>query len=483
MNLLPLLVVFPMFMAIVLNFLHGKDKLIKYSSIALAIILMVLPFIPNYGFYFFGNHGLVETMTSGIAYLFNPAKQLILIVLTLIASLTLISSAGEKQSGLVTSLVLMGLASVTAVVLSEDLFNMYVFYEITAISQTGLLLSTGTENSYKSALRYLIMGNFAGSILLLGIGLLLSISGTLFIPEIHAQLLANPTNPVIYGGALMLIIGLCYGSGLPPFHTIKSEVYSGAKPFISAVLQTFSKFVLVALMLLLFKLFYGLPLFGNLQVLLIVISILGMVFGVVMALLQTDYRKLLSYHAISQGGYVAAGLALGTPLGFVAGVFHAINHVIYKSALFLGAHIVSNENKTSKLDKLGNLLPVMPFVAFMVLCAKLAISGVPPFNGFQSKLLLAEASINANLPELTIIMIVVSIGTFVSMMKAFYMIYLKPNGLKDIEELKKDYNNPMLKYPKFSLLILTILCIVLGIFPEIVTNTLYNSFDNFLSTL
>ena len=277
-------------------------------------------------------------------------------------------------------------------------------------------------------------------------------------------------NPMIYGGLLLLIVGLAYGAGLPPFHNVKADLYARSKGFISAMLQTYSKFVLVGLMLIILKLFNGLDYFASTHAVLIALGVLAMVFGVVMALLQSDYKKLLAYHAISQGGYVATGLALGTPLGIVAGIFHAINHVIYKSALFLGAYIVSCK-RGSNLHKLGGLLPLMPSVAFMVLCAKLAISGIPPFNGFQSKWMLAQAAMQVNMPEVAIIMIIVSIGTFVSMMKAFYLIYLKPVDEKTLEEYQ---NKEVPKLAVFSLFVLTALCIIIGIYPDIVINYLWD---------
>lgn len=163
-------------------------------------------------------------------------------------------------------------------------------------------------------------------------------------------------------------------------------------------------------------------------------------------------------------------LSFRNTIRIVAGIFHAINHVIYKSALFLGAYIVSCK-RGSNLHKLGGLLPLMPSVAFMVLCAKLAISGIPPFNGFQSKWMLAQAAMQVNMPEIAIIMIIVSIGTFVSMMKAFYLIYLKP---VDEETLKEYQNKEVPKLAVFSLFVLTALCIIIGLYPDIVTNYLWD---------
>ncbi|WP_456471546.1 energy conserving hydrogenase EhbF [Methanocaldococcus sp.] len=469
MNYLPLIVVFPLIMAIILNLLHGRDKIVKYITFLVAFSLLILPFLAPYGYYYFGGHGYLDGYISGIAYLYTPFKKVILITLSLIASLVLITGMGEKiKNNMFVVFSLMGFASISAIVLADDIFNLYVFFEILAMVQAGLVFLSGTEESYKAGLRYMIIGTVAGSLMLLGIGFLLAMTGTLNITDMKNYIV---NSPITYVSLLLLIIGYAYGSGLPPFHNIKADLYGRSKAFISALLQTFSKFTLVAIILVILNLFSSLPLFPSAKGVLLALGVLGMVFGVVMALTQSDYKRLLAYHAISQGGYVATGLALGTPLGIVAGVFHAINNVIYKSALFLGAYIVEKTG-SNDLYKLGSLLPTIPYVAFLILCAKLAISGVPPFNGFQSKLLLAQAAMQANLPEIAIIMIFVSIGTFMSMMKAFYLIFLKPTNRK--------YEN--IKVPKLALISLTILvflCILLGVYPEIVTNYLWEYANKF----
>ncbi|ADG13306.1 hypothetical protein Metin_0637 [Methanocaldococcus infernus ME] len=463
MNLLPLIVIFPLIMAIIFNLIHGKDRAIKYLTFIVALSLLILPFLGSYGYYYFGGHGYIESYISGIAYYYNDFKKIIILVLSLIASLVLITGMGEKiKNNMFVVFSLMGFASVSAIVLTDDLFNLYVFFEILAMVQVGLVFLSGTEESYKAGLRYLIIGTVAGSLMLLGIGLLLAVTGTLNITDMKKAII---NSPIVYTALFLIIVGYAYGSGLPPFHNIKADLYGRSKAFISALLQTFSKFTLVGIILIILKLFSSLSIFPTAKGILLALGVLGMVFGVVMALTQSDYKRLLAYHAISQGGYVATGLALGTPLGIVAGVFHAINHVIYKSALFIGAYIVNRCGGSNNLYKLGGLITAIPFVALLILFAKLAISGVPPFNGFQSKLLLAEAAMEANLPEIAIIMIFVSIGTFVSMMKAFYLIFLKPG--KEVENVEVP------KLALISLFILVSLCILLGLYPELVTNYLW----------
>ncbi|HIQ32351.1 MAG TPA: energy conserving hydrogenase EhbF [Methanothermococcus okinawensis] len=472
MNLLPLIVVIPLLMAIVFSYIY-RSKYIRLLTLLMALVLLVLPLLGLYGPYFFGGHGVVyiEGMpfVSGILYTLNPLKETLIFTLMLIGVLVLIISTREERlSGTFTALVLMGLASVSAVILTEDLFNLYVFYEIAAITQAGLVILAGREEAYRSAFRYLLVGTMAGSILLLGVGLLLSATGSLNIVDMGRYLALKPLTPTVYGALLMLIVGLAYGGGLPPFHTLKVDLYSRTKPFVAAILQTYSKFILIALMLVILKLFGGLPIFNTTRGVLIALSVFAMVFGTVMALLQDDYRRLLAYHTVSQGGYVALGLALGTPLGIVAGIFHGINHALYKSALFIGAHIVE-KIKSPYMREVGGLLLAMPTVTFLILCAKLASIGIPPFNGFQSKLLLAEAVMSADMPELVILMLIVSIGTFLYMMKAFYLIFLKPCS----EEQLREYREVRIsKYHIFSLGLLVLLCIVLGLYPDMVLDRL-----------
>jgi energy-converting hydrogenase B subunit F len=182
-----------------------------------------------------------------------------------------------------------------------------------------------------------------------------------------------------------------------------------------------------------------------------------------MALKQENYHRMLSYHAISQAGYVAAGLGIGTPTAIAAGIFHAINHVLYKSALFLGCECVGRGRKSTDFKGLGGLIGPLPAVAVLVLGAKFAISGIPPFNGFQSKLMLMGGAFDAGMPEVTAVMILVSVLTFISMMKAFHLVFLRPADVPDdAANIPKTY--------VIALIILVGLCLVLGLFPDLALN-------------
>jgi formate hydrogenlyase subunit 3/multisubunit Na+/H+ antiporter MnhD subunit len=186
-----------------------------------------------------------------------------------------------------------------------------------------------------------------------------------------------------------------------------------------------------------------------------------MVIGVVMALVQHDLKRLLAYHSVSQMGYVVVGLSLGTPLGVMAGLFHALNHSLFKGLLFLGAGSVEHATGTRNLDELGGLAKFMPVTAATMFIASLSISGVPLFNGFSSKWLIYEACIQAGQPLLAVVGMLVSAWTLISFMKVMHSAFF---GLpsKTWENIKE---SPLLMV--IPMVILAALCILFGVLPEL----------------
>jgi len=144
---------------------------------------------------------------------------------------------------------------------------------------------------------------------------------------------------------------------------------------------------------------------------------LSMVVGVFMAIGQWDIKRLLAYHSISQIGYVVLGIGLGTPLGVLGGVFHLVNHAAFKSLLFLGAGAVEFRTGTRQLREMGGLRERMPVTSATTLAASLSISGIPPFNGFFSKLIIIWAAIEAGRYGYAVAAVIVSVMTIASFMK------------------------------------------------------------------
>ena len=489
MNLLiPLMVIVPIICALFLNLLHKKDRTVKAVTIILALALPALPLLANYGLHFFGGYEplvqnptlatnlpslitgtALSTFHPAITYSFQSAQQLFVFVLGLVGLLVLFTSLYEtrRPSGVYAYMLFMGIAAMTAILLTDDIFNLYVFFEIMALATVGIVLVSNIKGNYETALKYMILGGVAAPLLLLGISFILGVTGNVNITDIVYSIktgLVDPHNPVLLIACGLIVFGWLYGSGLPPFHTIKSAIYSKALPSGSAMIQAFSVFTFIALGIIILRIFSYLP-FS--QWVILGVSLLAMILGITMAIVQTDLKRMIGFLAVGELGYIGIGLGLGTAYGITAGLFQAVNEVLITALLFIGFGVVLYQTETANTRKLGGMMVRNPLVALLVLLGGLAMAGVPPLNAFQSKLMLIQASLNAGLPELGVIMILLSIVTFMTFMKAFHAVYLRPKPA-DLE-IKNE------KIPKatiISMVVLLVVCIIFGLFPQYVTSYL-----------
>jgi energy-converting hydrogenase B subunit F len=486
--LIPLMVIIPITCALFLNLLHEKSRTVKAISMVVAIAIPIIPLLANYGVQFFGGYppliqnpsiaiGLPEIITNtalysfhpAITYVFGSAQRLMVFILGMVALFVIFISLYEvkKPSGVYIYLILMGTASIFAMLLSDDIFNLYVFFEIAALAQVGIVLVSKVKGNYETALQYMIVGSIAAPMLLLGIALLLGVTGNVNISDIVFSIktgLVNPYSPVMLMACALIIFGWLYGTGLPPFHTIKSAMYSKALPTGAAVLQAFSVFSLVALGVIIIRIFSYLP-FAH--VFIVAISLIAMVLGITMAITQTDFKRLIGYLAVGELGYIGIGLGLGTTLSITAGLFQAVNEAVITAFLFIGFGTIMYKTKETDMRKLGGMLLETPKSALLVLLAGLALAGVPPFNAFQSKLMLVQSSLNAGFPEIAIIMVLLSIVTFMTFMRAFHTIYLRPKPAA--LEIKNE------KIPNVTIVAMVIflgICLVFGLYPQLATNML-----------
>ncbi|MGZ7119511.1 MAG: proton-conducting transporter transmembrane domain-containing protein, partial [Methanobacterium sp.] len=191
------------------------------------------------------------------------------------------------------------------------------------------------------------------------------------------------------------------------------------------------------------------------------------ILSITMALMQTDFKRIIGFLAVGELGYIGIGLGLGTAYSITAGLFQAVNEAIITAFLFIGFGTIMYLTRETDIRKLGGMMIPYPKVALLVLLAGLAMAGIPPLNAFQSKFMLIQSSLNAGIPELGIIMILLSIVTFMTFMKAFYAIYMRPKP-QNLEIIHSKIPNATL----FSLVVFLIICLILGLFPQIATNYL-----------
>jgi len=474
--LIAVLILIPLVMAVVLNLLYKNDKASRISAIvAGTAVLFLIPLIGE-GYHWFAGQPIISYPGSPIQYalsleyVFLAPQRIMVLTLALMFFVTILSATSEieRRPGPYLGILMLNFMATAIVLLVNDVYHLWIAVEIASLAAVGLAASTGEPVAHNTGLKYLFVGGFCVALLAIIVSLLVGYTGVSNLTDMSLILskgLVDPSSPVMYVAFGLFVLVWAYAGGLIPVHPIKSELYRVSMPHAAGFLQTQSKFMIVGIGVIMLRLFAGLP---YSRAIMVAIGVGTMIFGVTMAIIQDDFRRLLAYHAISQGGYVATGIALGTSLGIMGGAFHAINHVIYKTALFLGCGAVMYRTKTASLKDLGGLLREMPIEAFLLLCSMFAISGIPPLNGFQSKVRLMEAGMEAGLPEVTIIMLLVSITTFVSMFKAFYLIFLRPKPQSMIgKQLPKV---PM--GTRVAMIILVFLCFLLGFFPELATSYL-----------
>ncbi|MEO0131315.1 MAG: proton-conducting transporter membrane subunit [candidate division WOR-3 bacterium] len=364
-------------------------------------------------------------------------------------------------------LLLWTLSASSLAVLADNLFIMFLAWGIVAVLLYFLILQGG-PNATTAAYKTLVMVAGSDALMLVGAGILFYLTKTLNMSEIALI----PHGPLEILAFVLLLIGALTKAGAVPFHTWIPDTAEVALVGVMALMPAaFDKLLGIYLLTrLTHDLFHIAPASG-LSILVMAIGALTVIIGVSMALVQKELIKLLSYHAVSQVGYMVLGLGTALPIGVVGALFHMFNNTIYKTCLFFCGGAVGYRTGTTKLEKLGGLISYMPLTFLAALISSLAISGIPPLNGYASKWLIYQGEILvANINNLNIAFLVLamfgSVLTLASFLKVLHSVFLgsKPAELTEIKETGIGMTIPML--------ILSGLCIFLGLYPSVMIDYL-----------
>ncbi len=333
--------------------------------------------------------------------------------------------------------------------LTGDIFNLYVFFEILSVSSYALVAFFLDKRAIEGAFKYLIAGSLTSTFILIGIGMLYGLTGTLNFADLASKV--SLASPYIVALGLM-IAGFSLKATIIPFHAWKPDAIEGTPAPVGAVFTAASTAIGV----------YGilriLFIFNLIQLnwVLILFGVFTMLVGAFMALAQVNVKRMLAYSGISQIGYVVMASGFGTLLGLTAGMYHLFNNAILKSILFMGAGIAIYVTGKDNLNGMG--MRNTPLMVCMGI-GLLSLSGIPPLNGFVSKWLIFMASWEIS-PVLTALAIIASAITLAYSFKIFSAIFLTT------ERVEKDVPKILL----IPVVILTIICVLIGVFPQIGMN-------------
>lgn len=351
------------------------------------------------------------------------------------------------------SLLLIVLGAVQGSVFAKDLISFYVFLEITAVATYFLIIHKRNIEALQAGYKYILMTLIGAFLILFSIILVYVDTGS------YEVIMVTKSGGII--APVLFLLGCFVKAGAAPLHIWLPDAHPAAPSPVSAFLSGMMiKIGAYGIIRFIFPILnFDLPAtnFGELLSLLIMsIGVASMLIGVLLALLQTDVKRLLAYHSISQMGYILLGIGLGTKLGLAGGLYHLANHTMFKGLLFLCMGAVIYSTGTRELDNLGGLWKRMPITTSTCIVAALAISGIPPFNGFASKKVLAEAAANYNY-VLKFVMMITAALTFASFLKLIRYTFFG--------ELKKQLMTvkevPLLM--QLPMIVLAILCVFLGI--------------------
>lgn len=368
----------------------------------------------------------------GITYVADVFSGIMLTLSSLVAFIVSIYSLAdineEKQSNgyfFFCQTLMMG---VSASFLTGDLFHLYVCYEIMLLSSFVLISLGGNRPQMEGSFKYVVLNLCSSTIFLVALGLIYGTVKTLNMADIAVKFQELETGMVMLF-AMLLLVGFGIKSALfPMFFWLPASYHTPAastSALFSGLLTKVGVYSLVRVYTLFFP---DNP--GSSFEILLVIACFTMVSGVLGAVAQMEFRKILSFHIVSQIGYMVLGLAFFSPLALAASIYYLIHNNLAKCNLFLIGGVAEKIHNTPSLKKMGSLYRVFPFLAFLFMVSAISLAGLPPTSGFWAKFFLFSAGLEKEFYIAVTVGVLVSICTLISMTKIWNYGFLTENENK-----------------------------------------------------
>nr|WP_237072512.1 Na+/H+ antiporter subunit D [Pseudaestuariivita rosea] len=356
------------------------------------------------------------------------------------------------------------LAGVTGAFLTGDLFNLYVWFEVMLISSFGLLILGGRKEQIDGGIKYVTLNLISTILFLSGIGLIYGMTGTLNLADLSLAVERVENQGLLTVVAVMFMIAFGVKAALFPLFFWLPAAYHTPAFSVSAVFAGLLTKVGVYALIRMFTLVFDHDVQFT-HTLLLWVAAFTMIVGVLGAAAQSDFRKILSFHIVSQIGYMIMGLALSTKFALVGAVFYLVHHIIVKANLFLIAGVANRIAGSTELSRIGGLYKSAPLLGILFLIPAFSLAGFPPLSGFWAKYILVAAAIEIEAWVIAGIALLVGLLTIYSMTKIWGQAFwpAHPDGI----EPKLSH---MPKFQRWCYLLpiagLATLTIIIGLFPE-----------------
>jgi len=352
--------------------------------------------------------------------------------------------------------------------LAGDLFNLYVWFEVMLVSSFVLFTIGANRQQLEGSLKYVAINVLSSTFFLIGIGLIYGLTGHLNMAYIAKTLplVSNQQLPNIAATFFFISFGI-KAAIFPLFFWLPATYHTAPIGFTALVVALLTKVGIYA-----FTRFFTIiyPIQGTiLQTIMLILAALTMVIGVLGAAVQVDFRKILSFHIVSQIGYMVMGLAIYTPLAITGSLFFVVHNVLVKTNLFFIAGSVYRISGSYKLKELGGVIQQAPWLALLFAISAFSLTGIPPLSGFWGKYLLARGGFEEGsllVVSVTTISLIVSLLTLFSMTKIWNEVFWKPNPSGEQPKLTLACLMKTQPGMMFSILTISILILAISFAPE-----------------
>ncbi|HEY8516296.1 MAG TPA: proton-conducting transporter membrane subunit [Candidatus Binatia bacterium] len=436
-NAIVLVLLIPFFTAIALALLHGFPRLEKAVSLASGVLLTA---------YVFGltayvdTHGIQVTSLGGyaapygiafvadrLACIMLCASMVVGVVVLLYASFTVTET---QQRSFFFPLFHVTLLGVNWSFITGDLFNLFVAYEVMLIGSYGAMMVGASRQQVRQTMMYVAVNLVGGSLFVVGVALVYALVGTLNLADIAVRTadMVGPRAAMLTAASMVLLLVFALKAAAFPLFSWLPDSYPvvppGVNGYFAGVLTKVGVYSLLRVFIMTFRQ-EGSEVATDV---LLFLSGFTMLLGVLGALCQWEMRRLLSWHIVSQVGYMVMGVGLAADpriavAAVAATIYYVVHNIIVKSSLFLVADVAEDVTGKKKIKEMGGVLTLAPFAAVLFFVAGLSIAGVPPFSGFLAKLSVFRVALDGGHFLVLVVAVVTSFLTLMSMMKIWGYVF------------------------------------------------------------
>ncbi len=372
----------------------------------------------------------------GIEYRVDLVGALVLVIVSAIGSVcmpyartSIAHEVSEDRIYLFYTMYLLSLTGLLGIAITGDVFNLFVFLEISSLSSYVLISLGSNRRALMAAYRYLVMGTIGATFYLIGVGLMYMMTGTLNMADLATKLPAVADSRTILVALAFLTVGLSLKLALFPLHLWLPDAYAYAPSVVTAFLAaTATKVAVYALIRVYFTVFGGIQIFALMPIdeMLTGFAAIAIFAGSLVAIYQTDIKRMLAYSSIAQIGYMILGISMVSVTGLAGGIIHLFNHALMKSTLFLVMGCVALRVGGVKIDDMAGLGRRMPWTMAAFVTAGLSLIGVPLTVGFVSKWVLIQAALEKGWWPVAVLIVVSSLLAVIYVWRVVEVAYFRP---------------------------------------------------------